>query len=371
MKKIMHIIIYILLGICSVSAQGTSLLECTFLGDIMAHNVNYRMKNYKLIYEGVKDILLTDDLSFANLEFPIVADSPYSTYPQFNVQPPYVDAAIKAGIEVFSLANNHATDQSDEGVLKTLAAILLLKEEAGGNLYYSGLRGNSKQTMMPETIYKNGIKIGFLALTQFLNIPQEQPFVYMVDYNNEEQVKELITLLLRITPHYDLFILSYHGGVEYAEQPDPKKVTFFKALIRAGVDIVYGHHPHVLQPFEVITHNNSSKLIIYSMGNFISGQTWRVNPKDPYSMWANTGDSVLLKVTVEVRNSNAHIKKIQPIPISHYIKPDKDIVVRKLENLAAQSLYSSWSYYYKIRLSLMKKFLQGLKEEITTSSVLD
>jgi len=360
MKKNIYIILYIFLIILNLEAQTSSLLECTFLGDIMSHNVNYRMKNYNLIYENVKDILLSDDLSFANLEFPIVADRPYSTYPQFNVQPPYVAAAMRAGIEVFSLANNHSTDQSEQGVLKTLAAILLLKEEAGGNLFYSGLRGNITQSIRPETIYKNGIKIGFLALTQFLNIPQEHPFVYVVDYNNEKQVKELIALLSRITSQYDLFILSYHGGVEYAELPDPGKVSFFKMLIQSGVDIVYGHHPHVLQPFEVINYNNAPKLIIYSMGNFISGQTWRVNPKDPYSMWANTGDSVLLKVSIEVRGAEAHIKKVNPIPISHYIKPNKDIVVQKLETLAGQSLYSSWSNYYKIRLARMRKFLKSL-----------
>jgi poly-gamma-glutamate capsule biosynthesis protein CapA/YwtB (metallophosphatase superfamily) len=358
LKKIGLILLVVILSIYSMHAQSLHRLTCTFLGDIMAHDVNYRMKDYDLIYEDVKDLLLFDDLTFGNLEFPIAADLPYSTYPRFNVHPEYVAAAVKAGIDVFSLANNHACDQDREGVLKTLSAMKLLKQRFGDNIYFSGIQRNPDQEVRPETIYRNGIKIGFLAVTQFLNVPQDKPYVYLVDYNDEKQTEEFLNLVRRESPQYNLFIISFHGGVEYATQSDPKKAAFFKALIDAGADIVYGHHPHVLQPFEIIKKNGMNKLIIYSMGNFISGQTWHVNPQKPHNMWANTGDSMLLRVLIEIINGKAHIYRVNPIPISNYIKPNKDIVVKKLEPLAQQTLYGSWSRYYRVRLEVMKEFLR-------------
>jgi hypothetical protein len=324
--------------------------------------VNYTMRDYSMIYADVREILLADDLSFANLEFPIVNDRPFSTYPLFNVQLTYVRAAVRAGIEVFSLANNHTEDQTPQGVLKTLESILLLKEENGGKIYYSGIRGNVTQEIKPETIYRNGIKIGFLALTQFSNIGGEHPYVYVVDYNNQQQSDEFLARLSRITKNYELFILSYHGGIEYATEPAAKKVAFFKALVATGVDIVYGHHPHVLQPFTLVPENGRNKLIIYSLGNFISGQTWRINPDNPHSTWANTGDSLLLGVTVEISRGEADIKKINPIPISTYIKPDKEVVVQKLETLANQPLPGAWAGYYQLRLDMMRDFLKRMPE---------
>ncbi len=360
MKKTVFLLLGIIVCIWSVNAQSSGRLNLTFMGDIMAHDVNYRMKNYNLIYEDVKDLLLNDDLSFANLEFPVDGDLPYSTYPRFNVHSAYVFAAVKAGIEVFSLANNHSLDQGAKGVQKTLLSLVALKQRFGGRLYFSGIRKSLEQKITPQIIYRNGLKIGFLAVTQFSNLPQDKPYINVVDYNDEKQAKSFLAMLKKITGAYDLFILSFHGGIEYATEPDPKKVTFFKALIDAGVDIVYGHHPHVLQPFKIITKNGNKKLIIYSMGNFISGQTWFINPKKPYSKRANTGDSVLLRVSVVITGGNSDIDRVEPIPITHYIKPDKDIVVRRLKPLAARKLHGFWSRYYQVRLELMKEFLHSL-----------
>ncbi len=357
LKKTRFILLGLILSIYWLNAQSLHTITCTFLGDIMAHDVNYRMKNYNLIYEDVKDLLLTDDLTFGNLEFPIAADLPYSTYPRFNAHPEYVEAAIRAGIDVFSLANNHSCDQDSEGVLKTLDAMTRLRTRYGRNIYFSGIQEHPDLGIRPETIFHGGIKIGFLAVTQFLNVPQEKPYINLVDYNDEKQTADFLALVRRVSAEYNLFIISFHGGVEYATQPDPGKAAFFKALIDAGADIVYGHHPHVLQPFEIINKNGMNKLIIYSMGNFISGQTWHVNPQKPHSVWANTGDSMLLRVSIQIINGRAHVSRIDPVLISNYIKPNKDIVVRKLEPLAGQTLSGAWTRYYRVRLEVMKEYL--------------
>ena len=84
-----------------------SRLRLTFGGDIMAHIENFRMADYSMIYADIEEIIKNDDLSFANLETPVHGGRPYESYPTFNVQPPYAQAAIDAGFDVFSLAFFH------------------------------------------------------------------------------------------------------------------------------------------------------------------------------------------------------------------------------------------------------------------------
>ena len=82
-------------------------LVLTFGGDIMAHVENFGMADYNMIYTDIEEIIQNDDFTFANLETPVHEGRAYESYPTFNVQPEYVQAAIDAGFDVFSLANNH------------------------------------------------------------------------------------------------------------------------------------------------------------------------------------------------------------------------------------------------------------------------
>ena len=85
----------------------------------MAHTNVTRMKDFSLIYEDILDITQKDDLTFTNLETPIMNNLDYENYPNFNVKDEYPKAAIKAGFDVFSLANNHTNDQGLEGIKST------------------------------------------------------------------------------------------------------------------------------------------------------------------------------------------------------------------------------------------------------------
>src|SRR6185369_14910611 len=99
---------------------------------------------YEYIYENVKYLLQADDLSFVNLETPVVETAPYSSYPLFNVHSEYVWPAIQAGFDVFSLANNHAGDRGSSGIPKTIKAMEDLATSAQSELNrrvsYGGLR---------------------------------------------------------------------------------------------------------------------------------------------------------------------------------------------------------------------------------------
>ena len=122
MKKVilisvkLHIWIFIfcLLIFCfsSVFADPGTSLSLSFLGDLMAHIENFRIEDYSVVYEDIRPILISDDLTFSNLETPVDEKLPYKGYPRFNIHKEYVQAAINAGIDVFPLANNHSSSIS-------------------------------------------------------------------------------------------------------------------------------------------------------------------------------------------------------------------------------------------------------------------
>jgi hypothetical protein len=332
-------------------------LELTFAGDIMAHDVNFRTSDFNAVYDDVRDRLTRDDLSFGNLETPVNEDVKYAGYPLFNVHLSYARAAVNAGFDVFALANNHARDKGEAGMLKTLSALVLLREETHDGVWYSGLRGDPRRPFAPVTIYKNGFRIGFLAATQFLNIGQAEPYALVVDYLNKAAAERFIAWIKTVAPLYDVFVLSYHGDLEYKLAPSPAKQEFFRALTRAGVTIVWSHHPHVVQPYETVTVDGARRLIMYSLGNFVSGMGVYYVGRRPEDPLAYAADSFLLPVTV-TRNAAgaADAAAGDPILITSWTAPNGDVLVRRLEPLA-ENITGRLRPYYQTRLALMKKVL--------------
>jgi poly-gamma-glutamate synthesis protein (capsule biosynthesis protein) len=341
-------------------------LTLTFVGDIIAHEPNYTTDDYSRIYAGLEGMLTEDDLTFGNIEYPMVPEKPQASFPIFNIYPEYTRAAADAGVDVFSLANNHTLDQREKGALRTREVMEDIIAEYDRPLYASGVRYPEEKPFLPVTIEHKGWKIGFLAVTQFTNIAPDEGWVtdylYLVDAGNRE---EFLARIVQITPEYDLFILSYHGDMveEYVFEPNPDKEQFFRDLLEAGVDIVYGHHPHVLQPYEVVERNGRNSLILYSVGNFISGQGFLVHhtEPDPTDSWAYTHDSAVFTVTVTNRDEQPHVTGITPLLIGNYIvgyePPDKAVLIYPLEQLTLMDIDPKWRDYYRERYSIMSRFL--------------
>jgi len=333
-------------------------LRLTFLGDIMAHDVNFRMNDYRDIYRGVQDILLQDDLTVANLEFPVDPTQPAAGYPAFNANLVYVRAAIAAGIDAFSLANNHSFDGREEGIFQTLRSIAALQAGADRPLLFSGIRGNRDAPHLPQTAVVRGVRIGFLAVTQFLNLPQGQGYVDVVDYENRDSAARFLSRVREASSSYDLFIVSFHGDQEYVREPSTGKREFFRRIVESGATVVYGHHPHVAQCYETVRVGGCDRLILYSMGNFVSGMSFRLDPAVPSAIPAAAGESFLLSAEVRCAGGGASIVRVDPMPIANYRNERGEIVVAKLRDLSGGSvkISSAWRDYYSERLVLMEDF---------------
>ncbi|MCX7037858.1 MAG: CapA family protein [Spirochaetes bacterium] len=336
---------------------GRQLLRLTFLGDIMGHDVNLRMEDYSDIYRGVEDVFRADDLTVANLEFPVEPTLPVSGFPLFNANRGYLDAALDAGVDAFSLANNHAFDQREEGIFQTLRTAVSAKGAAARQVAFSGIRGNPRQPFAPETIAVKGMRVGFIAATQFLNDPAGRPYVNVVDCTDEAAVQGFLSLVRRESARYDLFVVSYHGDNEYAGDPGPAKISFFRRLLENGAHIVCGHHPHVVQGWELARVDGGDRLILYSMGNFISGMTWRLDPSEPAAGIPQRGESYLLAARVLLTGGTVSVLHAEAIPIANYRNARGEMVVGKLKELADGTvpLPKAWTSYYAGRLALMEK----------------
>jgi poly-gamma-glutamate capsule biosynthesis protein CapA/YwtB (metallophosphatase superfamily) len=352
------------LAIARVPAVPSEDLRLSFIGDVMAHNVNYEMKDYDRIYDGIRDLFLADDLTFANLELVVDPSRPRATYPRFNNHPDYVRAAIDAGIDVFSLANNHSFDYGPGGARATLQSMLALardEAEQGRTVAFNGLRASAAEPFAPTEILLKGWRIGYLAVTQFSNEWVTEPLMPVVDYNDEVQVARLLADVRGWAKQFDLFVVSYHGDNEYVTEPAPAKKRLFHALLAAGAHIVHGHHPHVVQPSELVDVGGERRLIMYSAGNFLTGQSVRAQTADPDGMWARTGDSIVYQVTLRPGNPGPSVGQVEIVPVYHHrSQATGEIVINALETLAHRQ--GEWGDFYRRRLEIMREYQRANPE---------
>jgi hypothetical protein len=342
----------------AADGQATHDLRLTFIGDIMAHDVNYRMRDYRDIYRGVEDVFHGSDCVVANFELPVDPTRPIAGYPLFNGTPAYLGAAVDSGVNVFSAANNHACDGGVEGLFQTLRAFASLPTTGARAVCVSGIRGNAHRPFLPQTLTVRGARIGFIAATQFVNERDPGGRVNVVDYSDEPAVREFLGFVKAVSPFYDLFIVSYHGDREYVQEPSPAKRAFFHRLLEAGAHIVFGHHPHVVQRYEILSMKGTDRLIMYSMGNFISGMTWRRRPEQMGELSAATGESFMLRVDARCGGGVCSLAAVEPIPIANYMNGRDEMVVGRMSALADGGIpvSRSWRAYYAGRMALMKRF---------------
>jgi poly-gamma-glutamate capsule biosynthesis protein CapA/YwtB (metallophosphatase superfamily) len=358
MRRIFLPLFFFPIAVSAACGQTPTRLRLTFLGDIMAHTTNYWMDDFHEIYAGLKDMLLADDLTVGNLEFPVDQTRPVSGYPLFNSRREYWQAAVDSGVDVFSQSNNHSFDQGVEGIFQTLRSTEVLRSVTGHPVYVSGIRGNSAAPFEPVEIRIKGLRIGFLAATQFLNLPGGRPYVNLVNYHDKTAADAFIRLIREKSGAFDLFIVSYHCGVEYSSKPRKDLVDFFERITANGAHIVFGHHPHVYQSFGLVKAGGETRVVMPSMGNFISGMTWGLDPLNP-GVWASTGDSALVRVDLLRVGTSMIVIGAEALPISNYLNGKREMVVGKLDDLASGRvpLSSSWKAYFNERLAAMKKLM--------------
>lgn len=209
--------------------------------------------------------LLRADLVFVNLESQLTDQHGETQHPTDRLifcGPPQAAQSLKrAGITIVSTANNHAFDYGLKGLLETIA----LLNEAG--IAFVGTQADSAGPIRPLIVEKNGIRLGFVAYTEFVNVKGNwRGRISLFDTRTaREQIRQLRA------EGANIVIASYHGGAEYVDESPQRTRQQMRLLIDAGADIVLGHHPHVPQGIE----RYKGGLLFLSLGNFVFYQPQR------------------------------------------------------------------------------------------------
>jgi poly-gamma-glutamate capsule biosynthesis protein CapA/YwtB (metallophosphatase superfamily) len=319
--KLLLTVLYFSVAFLSFSQS----LTVSAIGDLMAHDTlqNYALSTdagYSKLFEDTKKIFLADDLTIANLETPIDDDVPIKGYPQFNAKSAYASAIKAAGIDVVSLANNHAFDQGYDGVKATLESV-----EKNG-LICSGTGLSKKESLTPVIFNVKGMIVGYISGTFSLNgLPYYEkdgsPYINFFPMDNEKKMKEFTDIIRETKKVVDIMIVAYHGGVEYKSTPDPLQEKVLKQMAESGADVVLCHHPHVLQKIEYFTTTDRRNVLIaYSLGNFISSQTGNLNLVKPDYDWVydstliRTAEGVILQFDIVKWDNSYHVTNPRIIP---------------------------------------------------------
>ena len=246
--------------------EGDS-IAFTFLGDVMVNKLVFHRKPD--LYARLPAGIFACDLIFANLEFPIHTAKPLRGFPRFNGNIEYFDlvlAPLRPGC--LNIANNHCLDMGLEGLEATVDFLqrrgtpYVGREEGGCSFKTLTIKGR-EVSITGFTHSANRRKNHFRNPVNLLRLNSWKRELNGFDH--------LLKMVAEMKEAGDMVLLSLHWGLELELGPTAHQVDMAHSLIESGVDLLIGHHPHVLQPLEIwLGPDGAPRLIIYSLGNWVT-----------------------------------------------------------------------------------------------------
>ncbi len=232
--------------------SGNHIRTIIATGDVIpARSVNFQVvqrKDFKWPYLKIADVLKNADITFINLETPLILNCPITQEGMiFCGDSRNVEGLVYAGVDIASFANNHIANYGLEAIKET-------KELLNANgILVTGING-------AEVIDVRGIKFAFLGFND-IGVPV-----------SEEKIKNEIADARKKA---DVLVVTFHWGTEYRDQPDERQKILAHSAVDAGADLIIGNHPHWIQPTEIY----KDKLITYAHGNLVFDQEWSLKTK--------------------------------------------------------------------------------------------
>ncbi|UCZ51548.1 CapA family protein [Bacillus shivajii] len=300
-------------------------IRLMFVGDLMMdwsvkETMDTKGVDYPFLY--VREDIQSADIAIANLETTVTnIDHTYKDPNQlynFQSKPEHIEGIVNAGIDLVSLANNHAMDYGEAGLLDTMKNL----DDYG--IDYIGAGTTIEEAFRSQTYEIHGQTINIMAATRFV------PAVswYTFDENTKAGVAgayDLDFLIKKVKEEKegaDYLILFIHWGIERTDMPAEYQKYYVKKLAEAGIDAIIGHHPHWLQGFEYY----DGVPVAYSLGNFLF----------PDYVTGNTAETGVLTLSIHkgeltMQFKPYYIYKDQIIELS---RDEQQEVLNKLERLS-------------------------------------
>lgn len=287
----------------------------TSLGDTLCHNTQYwdaynsqtDEYDFSYVYEDIKNYTSSSDITIGSLETTFAGkERGYSNYPTFNTPDSLATALKDIGVDVVSLAGNHALDYGYNGLCRTI--------DVFDNIGLSHLGTYKTAEEQEKLLIKDvkGIKIAFINYTYGTNgIPLPSGKEFCVNLIDRDLIKKQINQAKE--QNVDMIVACMHWGTEYRTTANSEQEDLANFLFENGVDVILGNHPHVLEPMEkktITLQDGTTKdvFVVYALGNFTADQRDEI-----------TRDSAILNLTI-TKNSDGKISidKVNYVPIYMY-----------------------------------------------------
>lgn len=291
-------------------------INMTVAGDILCHNTNFwdayvpELDDYDFSYsfEDIKKYFDSADIAIGVLETNFAGrDIGYTNYPLFN-SPEHLAVDLKElGFDILGTANNHCLDKGFSGLVSTLEEL----DKAGiEHIGTYATEEASKEYLIKDV---NGIKMAFLTYTYGTNgIPVPTGKEFAVNITDKEKILSDLENVKK--EDVDVICVNMHWGDEYSLKPNNNQKELADFLFENGVDLILGSHTHCLEPMEkrtITLEDGTTKdgFIIYSLGNFMSGQKHE-----------NSRQSVILDIqlTKDGKTNKISIDSVTYTPIYMY-----------------------------------------------------
>ena len=287
----------------------------TAIGDTLCHNTQYwdaynsstKQYDFSYVYDNIKDYTSSADITIGSLETTFAGeDRGYSNYPVFNSPDSLATGLKDIGVDVISLAGNHALDYGYSGICRTIDVL--------DNVGISHLGTYKSAEDQNKILIKDvkGVKIAFINYTYGTNgipVPSDKPYcLNLID-------KDLISKQIKQAKeqNVDMIVACMHWGTEYKTSANDEQKELADFLFKSGVDIILGNHPHVIEPMEkktITLDDGSTKdvFVVYALGNFTADQRAEI-----------TRDSAILNLDItKVSDGKILINKVSYVPIYMY-----------------------------------------------------
>ena len=287
----------------------------TALGDSLCHNTQYwdaynkesGEYDFSYVYEDIQSYTKTSDITIGSLETTFAGEERgYSNYPTFNTPDSLATALKNIGVDIISLAGNHALDYGYTGLCRTIDVL----DNAGISHLGTYKTVEDQEKILIQNV--KGLNIAFINYTYGTNgIPVPSGKDFCVNLIDKNLIKKQIDQAK--SQNVDIIIACMHWGTEYRTTANSEQEELANFLFENGVDIILGNHPHVLEPMEKrnITLPDGTKkevFVVYALGNFTADQRDEI-----------TRDSAILNLTITKNSDNKiSIDKVNYVPIYMY-----------------------------------------------------
>ncbi|CAN5677805.1 CapA family protein [soil metagenome] len=247
-----------------------------FGGDVMLNGIPVKAKPLAALAPKFK----AADLAIVNLEIPLTNSKDRTKRKtaeelkrrdQFILRgdPRHLPHLKAVGIDMVSLANNHAMDFGPGGLREMIEGLDKL------GIAHAGAGRNAAEAERVAVVRAKGKRIGLVSYLAFMSAgalrkctpaTDTTAGIAVLSFGGKPDTRKIEAIVQKAKASCDILVVGLHWGIERKTKPTGYQIALGKAFLDAGADVVWGNHPHVLQPAVSV----DGKPIMYSMGNLVS-----------------------------------------------------------------------------------------------------